>query len=41
LVLKGGKVSLSNLEGLGGATKIEFSGLSNLRELIGTFVELG
>ena len=41
LVLKAGKVGLSNLEGLGGAAEIEFSGLSNLRELIGTFVELG
>lgn len=41
LVLKAGEVGLSNLEGLGGAAEIEFSGLSNLRELIGTFVELG
>ena len=41
LVLKASKVGLSDLEGLGGATEIEFSGLSNLRELIGTLVELG
>ena len=41
LVLKGSKVGLSDLEGLGGATEIEFSGLSNLRELIGTVVKLG
>ena len=41
LVLKGSKVSLSNLECLSGATEIEFSGLSNLRELICTFMELG
>lgn len=41
LILKGGKVGLGNLEGLGGAAEIEFSGLSNLRELIGTLVELG
>jgi hypothetical protein len=41
LVLKAGKVGLSNLEGLGGAAEIEFSGLSNLRELVGAFVEFG
>ena len=41
LVLKGGKVGLGNLEGLGGAAEIEFSGLSDLGELVGAFVELG
>ena len=41
LILKGGEVGLGNLEGLGRAAEVEFSGLSNLRELVGTFVELG
>ena len=41
LVLKGGEVGLSDLEGLGGAAEVEFSGLCDLRELVGAFVELG
>ena len=41
LVLKGGKVGLGDLEGLGGAAEVEFSGLSNLGELVSAFVELG
>ena len=41
LILKGGEVGLGNLEGLGGAAEVEFSGLSNLRELVGAFVEFG
>jgi hypothetical protein len=41
LILKGGEVGLGDLEGLSGAAEIEFSGLSDLGELVGAFVELG